>query len=178
MNKKSFVFAAAAAAFATSLALASPAAAAFTFDTETGTGFVGKGDVQYTLGWNNTQLQAGAESVQFASVSEVVTETSWICTNSNNQQQQERERATTTSIAGLVDSIGRDKKQITGFILEGYAGNPSQSSTTEGPAVNTCPNGPWTLTTPAGDPEVVSSTSSLDVSGDNGITWTELLEKP
>lgn len=149
------------------------ALAAVIFDPQTGMGFVGKGDVQLVYGWNNKQLQANAEFVEFRAVSEVVTERSWVCTNQNNQNTQERERTTTTTIEGLVDSIARERNQITGFNLLGYDGEPTQSSETEGPAVNSCPSGPWTLTTPAGDPEVVSATSTVEVSID-GTNWFPL----
>ena len=140
------------------------ALAAVTFDPETGTGFVGKGDVQDVFGWNNKQLQDNAASVQFRASSTVVTERSWECTNSNNQNVQERERTTTTSKQGVVSKIDRVKNQITGFNLTGYDGTPTESSSTDGPPVNSCPSGPWTLTTPAGDPEVVSESSTLEVS--------------
>jgi hypothetical protein len=66
----------------------------------------------------------------------------------------------------------RERNQITGFNLTGYSGTPTSSSTTEGNPLNSCPSGPWTLTTPAGDPEVVSSTSALEVS--NGGAWVAL----
>lgn len=141
------------------------ATAAVNFDPTTGTGFVGKGDVQLALGLNNAQLQAQAGSLQFASISTVVTEVSWICTNSNNDNTQERERTTTSSIQGVVSSIARERNQITGFNLTGYSGTPTQSSTTEGNPLNSCPSGPWSLTTPAGAPEVVSSSSALTVNG-------------
>lgn len=139
--------------------------AAVTFDPATGTGFVGKGDVQLALGLNNAQLQAQAASLQFASVSTVVTEVSWVCTNDRNENTQSRERTTTTSIQGVVSSVARERNQITGFNLTGYSGTPTESSTTEGNPLNSCPSGPWTLTTPAGDPEVVSSSSALTVNG-------------
>lgn len=55
------------AALAT-LALTIPAAnAAVTFDPATGTGFVGKGDVQTALGYNNAQLQKNASTLVFTS---------------------------------------------------------------------------------------------------------------
>lgn len=140
---------------------------AVTFDPATGTGFVGKGDVQLALGLNNAQLQAQAGSLQFASVSTEVTEISWICTNSNNEHTQPRERTTTNSISGVLASVAREKNQITGFNLTGYSGTPTTTTTTDsdGPAVNSCPSGPWTLTTPAGAPEVISSSSVLMVNG-------------
>jgi hypothetical protein len=144
-----------------------------TFDPATGTGFVGKGDVQLIYGWNNAQLQANAGSVNFRASTTEVTEVSWICTNANNENTQERARTTTTSTQGLVDDIARVKNQITGFNLRGYIGTPTESSTTEGPPVNSCPSGPWTLTTPAGDPEPVSSTLVIEVSID-GTNWFAL----
>jgi hypothetical protein len=135
--------------------------AAVTFDPETGTGFVGKGDVQTAFGWNNKQLQQNAGGVSFEFESVTVTETEWTCTNDRNQNEQVRQRETTTTTTGLVDSIAREKNQITGFNLEGFSGEPTETSTTEGPPVNSCPSGPWTLTSPAGDPEVISEESTL-----------------
>jgi hypothetical protein len=147
---------------------------AVTFDPESGNGFVGKGDVQLVYGWNNKALQDNAEVVQFRANSEVVTEVSWTCTNSNNQNTQERERTTTTTLQGLVESAARDKKnQVTGFFLEGFDGEPTDSSETEGNQLNSCPSGPWSLTTPAGDPEVISTSGGLQVSID-GDEWIDL----
>jgi len=160
-------------ALVASLTLAGAAIAAVTFDPATGTGFVGKGDVQLVFGWNNAQLQANAGSVQFRALTTEVTEVSWECTNENNENIQERARTTTTSIEGLVSSIARVKNQITGFNLTGYSGTPTQSSTTEGPPLNSCPSGPWSLTTPAGDPVVVSSESHVQVSS-GGTNWFNL----
>jgi hypothetical protein len=142
---------------------ASTVFAAVTFNPATGTGFVGKGDVQLALGLNNAQLQAQADDLEFTSVSTVVKEVSWICTNSNNDNTQERARTTTVSIEGVVSGVARSKNQISGFNLDGYVGTPTESSTTEGNQLNSCPGGPWTLTTPAGYPEVVSSSSELKV---------------
>jgi hypothetical protein len=141
--------------------------AAVTFDPVSGTGFVGKGDVQSALGYNNAQLQEAAADLVFAYDSTVVTEVSWICTNSNNQNTQERERTTTSTIQGVVSVVARNNNnnQITGFNLDGYSGAPTTSTTTEGNPLNSCPSGPWSLTTPAGEPEVISSTSVLTVNG-------------
>jgi hypothetical protein len=168
--KKLSIFAVAGAIAVT----ATVAFAAVTFDPETGTGFVGKGEVQEAFGWNNRMLQQYADDVEFRSASKVITEVSWICTNTNNDNIQERERTTTTSIAGLLETVARERNQVTGFILDGYDGDPvGGTPETEGPALNSCPSGPWTLTTPAGDPELVSSTSSLQVSID-GANWIDI----
>src|SRR5215204_6817953 len=111
-----------------------PAAfAAVTFDPATGTGFVGKGDVQTALGYNNKQLQDNAGSLQFTFVSTTVSETSWECTNENNDKVQERERTTTTETTGVIDSIARERNQITGFNLMGFSGDPVTDSSTDGP---------------------------------------------
>lgn len=149
------------------LLASSLAGAAVAFDPETGEGFVGKGDVQTAFGWNNKQLQDNLGGVEFsyAAESTVVTEQSWECTNANNDNIQERERTTTTSSSttGVVSSVARVKNQITGVNLSGWSGTPvvvPGATETEGPRVDSCPSGPWTLTTPAGDPEVISDEST------------------
>ncbi|HVM53172.1 MAG TPA: hypothetical protein VM262_08240 [Acidimicrobiales bacterium] len=150
------------------------AGAAVTFDPDAGSGFVGKGDVQLALGWNNKTLQDNAASVQFRFGGEEITEVSWVCTNTNNENTQERARTTTNDTQGVVASVARERNQVTGFHLTGYSGSVTSSSTTEGPALNSCPSGPWTLTSPAGDPEVIgSSGGGLEVSAD-GADWHEL----
>jgi hypothetical protein len=159
---------------ALALSVATAVFAAVTFDPGTGTGFVGKGDVQLVYGWNNKQLQDNAASVQFQASSSVVSEVSWECTNENNQNIQERARTTTTTTEGVVSKIARERNQITGFTLTGYSGTPTESSESDGPPLNSCPSGPWTLTSPAGDPEVVSSESHLQVSTD-GTNWFDLI---
>jgi hypothetical protein len=136
-------------AIAATVALSATAAFAYTLNPD-GTGFVGKGEVQTAFGWNNNQLQQRAGTVGFEAVT--VTERSWVCTNANNEMVQERERTTTTT--GVLNSIARERNQITGFNLLGFT---SSSSTTEGPPLNTCPSGPWSLTQEAGDPVLISS---------------------
>lgn len=153
--------------------LATAAYAAVIFDAATGVGFVGKGDVQLVFGWNNKALQDNAANVVFRARSEVVTEVSWECKNSNNDHIQPRARTTTTSIEGVLASVARERNQITGFTLTGYDGAPTMSSDTDGPPVDSCPSGFWSLTTPAGDPVEVGSTNGLQVSS-NGSTWMDL----
>lgn len=145
---------------------ATSAAAAVTFDPATGEGFVGKGDVQLALDLNNAQLQAQANTIagEFTYDATTVTEVAWECTNSRNENIQERSRTTTTETSGVVGAVTRDgKKQVTGFILTGY-GSSSESRTTDGPALNSCPTN-WVLTTSAGAPEQISSTGGLFVRG-------------
>ena len=160
----------AAVAMMACLATGSMASAAWNVDDD-GIGFVGKGDVQIAFGWNNQALQFSAEYVQFQISSETVSEVSWICTK-DNENTQERARTTTETKQGVLDSIARLKNQITGFNLTGFDGDPTSSSETDGPELNTCPS-KWELTTPAGDPEVISSTGGLQVSND-GYNWIDL----
>jgi hypothetical protein len=155
--------------------LESGASAAVTFDAATGTGFVGKGDVQFTFGWNNKQLQDNAAKVSFRVSSTEETEHTWTCDRDAGPQTQERSRTVTTTIQGIVTTVGRERNQITGFILNGYNGDPTETVETEGPALLSCPTG-WsaidhvetTTTAPGG----------FEVTGDSGANWTALLEKP
>jgi hypothetical protein len=140
--------------------------ASVTYDPATGSGFVGKGDIQLLFGWNNKQLQDNAGSVQFRT--STISEVSWECTNTNNDKIQERERTTTSS--QVVSVVARERNQITGFILTGFG--DILGSTTDGPPVNSCPSGPWILTSPAGDPVVVGG-GGLQVSI-NGTNWFDL----
>lgn len=120
---------------------------AVTFEVATGEGFVGKGNVQATYGWNNALLQTCApidepNCVEFRAQTE--TETTWQCRNSNNQNIQERTRITTVS--GVFDDTSREPRnqnQVTGFILVGYNGDATSEA--EGPPLESCPSGPWSL---------------------------------
>lgn len=150
-------------------AFSAVAGAAVTFDGATGTGFVGKGDVQLIAGWNNKQLQDNASLVQFQASS--TTEVSWECTHTKDPDKiKERERTTTT--AGIVSHVARERNQITGFNLSGYSSTGTVTST-DGPALNSCSGSSWYLSSPAGDPVAVDG-ASLQVSTDGGTTWSPL----
>jgi hypothetical protein len=139
------------AASAAAMALVSTAAWASFYVNPDGTGFVGKGDVQYTLGLNNAQVQTA--NLQFSVVSS--SDTTWDCYNSSNEHTQQRLR--TVSTQGLLDGVARVRNQITGYNLMGYQGTPTTS--VEGPALDSCPNsnGSWSyvegsdVTTPNDD---------------------------
>jgi hypothetical protein len=102
-----------------------------------GTGFVGKGDVQLALGLNNKQLQDAVIAFTYESKTEV--ESTWTCTNLKNENTQERARTTTTTTAGVLSSVARERNQITGFNLQGYAGGSQVTVETEGPKLWDCP---------------------------------------
>jgi hypothetical protein len=48
----------------------------------------------------------------------------------------------TTSIEGVVATVARERVQVTGFIRDGYEGEPTGSTTADGPPLNSCPGGP------------------------------------
>jgi len=157
-------------------AIASAAIAAVTFDPATGTGFVGKGDVQLVYGWNNKALNDNAANVRFQATTTKVTEVTWTCTK-DGVNEQERSRTTNTTTQGVVSSIARDNKtgQITGFMLNGWNGTVTTTSSTDGPALNSCPDGRsgYYLSVPAGEPVVVTDETGLQVSKD-GTNWFAL----
>lgn len=156
--KKSLII----AAFALFASTAAFAQTTSTFDPATGTGFAAKGDVQLVLGLNNAGLQNTPISFTYEAV--VVSEVTWECTNDRNENVQQRERKTTSTVSGVVSSTARVRNQITGFNLTGFGASTTSSSTTDGPPLNSCPTSN-TLTSPAGDPVVISSTGGLFVNG-------------
>lgn len=164
------------------LAVAGIAYAAVIVDDQ-GVGFVGKGDVQLKFDWNNAQLQANVGNVKFqiSSTEVSVTESTWTCDRDGGPQTQERARTTTTTTTtqGLLSSVARFKNQVTGFNLNGFNGAPTvtPSTTTEGPALNSCPTG-WTAIDSVTSDPVTTSTGGLQVSGDNGSTWVDLPNTP
>jgi hypothetical protein len=149
------------------------------FNSDDGTGFVGKGDVQLLFGWNNKALQDNVNDVEFrySSSTEQVTEYDWTCTNTNNENVNERKRdvTTTSSVQGLVESVGRLKNQITGFNILDWDGQPTISISTEssGQPLWSCPTN-WVLggqTTTTGAP--VTTGGGLQVRGP-GFDWTNI----
>jgi hypothetical protein len=157
------------------LAIVPSAKATVSFNPTAGTGFVGKGDVQTALGWNNAQLQAQASSVQFTTTTTTLKENDWTCTNTNNEKVQQKDDTTTTSTQQIVASIARTQtggqQQVTGFNLNGYGSTISTSTVvTSGPplppASGSCPSGPWTY-----DNDLTSHvTSESGVLQVNGVT--------
>jgi hypothetical protein len=154
------------------LTVVGTAVAAVTFNAETGFGFAGKGDVQMTLNWNNKQLQDNATSVRIRATTVSGTEQSWTC-EKDNENTQVRNRTSETNVSGVFTVVARERNQITGFHLNGYTNRSSSGLVTEGPALNSCPTF-WTLTVPAGDGTPYTGDSVLEISGDEGLSWTAL----
>lgn len=103
--------------------------ATVTFDPATGKGFVGKGDVQLALGFNNAQMQNNAQTLVFTYISSVtynITET-WATGNIDKPVSLESHEITITtirSINAVINYDARTHKQVDGFILTGFAGDP------------------------------------------------------
>jgi hypothetical protein len=113
MKMKKFFQAAAALALCATVGVVSYAAVDVDGD---GVGFVGKGDVQLALGWNNRKLQDNHGTVAFRA--NVATEYKWLCANNGGEHQ----KTTKTTAFGLVSYAARERNQITGFTLDGFNG--------------------------------------------------------
>jgi hypothetical protein len=104
--------------------MASPASASVAFDSSTGTGFVGKGDIQVPLGWNNQALQKNAAGLSFtydaAETYDAVCEWDTVTGGKNSKViNHEVLRKLHTSVSSAVAYDARVKNQITGFTLKG-----------------------------------------------------------
>ena len=153
---------------------ATAAFAAVTFDVDTGKGFVGKGDVQIAFGWNNKALQANASGVAFSYNS---TDTyAAVCTfvtgeGTKGEKIHNVTREKTAGVSGILDGDPRQTKgqnQFTGFILDGYIGDPVVTGGDAPVVGGACPGGG-----PEGGEytsvELLSSTGGL-LATHNGIT--------
>jgi hypothetical protein len=86
---------------------------------DNGAGYVGKGDVQTALGWNNAAFDKNAASIKFTQKFQTHKDTSWMCSDgsvrhhifSTSQDQPLKADATLNS----------NGKQITGWNLNGLA---------------------------------------------------------
>ena len=141
--RKKLLAGVAACTVAGSLAVASPASAAVAYDRESGTGFVGKGDVQQALGWNNRQLQANAHRIDFTVETNHVARWTWTCTEDGGTGSQGAEALRLHTRAGFLTTTPRVHKQVTGFELSDYEQFVGIGVPLEGPDTGTCPES-WT----------------------------------
>lgn len=106
----------------------SSAFAAVTYDPTGGTGFVGKGDVQLALGYNNAQMQAVAENLNFTyeAVDIYQVTVSWVTGEGTRGEKIHTVAHKKSSVFNAdVDYDPRRAKQYTGFILNGFVGEPT-----------------------------------------------------
>ena len=110
-------------------AAASAAYATVTFDPATGTGFVGKGDVQLVLGWNNAVLQQYALQLKFSyQVQDKYDATcEWTTTTGSGKViYHDVTVKKSVQVSDIVAYDARTHKQVDGFNLTGY-GSVSQN---------------------------------------------------
>lgn len=124
-------------------AIAFSANASVTYDEE-GFGFVGKGDIQSLFGWNNHDLQANAESLQFRML--IPSGATWKCAGNNPAGKWVEKSASSESQpidSGVsVDARKNKNGQVTGFMLNGIDYSEPQTYTPVGEC--TPPNIQWT----------------------------------
>ncbi|MFM6959650.1 MAG: hypothetical protein ACKOW0_01320 [Schleiferiaceae bacterium] len=133
----------------------------------TGVGFVGKGDVQLCMGWNNAQLQANADSLYFRVATDSVWEHQWSCTNTKSGTTVFKSASSKRVGQSTLTSVARVKKQVTGFHLLGYAvAAPSIHVT--GPPVGSCGSSPNVVASAVTSSLLEASTSMQVKVGVNG----------
>ena len=126
-------------AAAAALAVSTAALATVTFNPSTGTGFVGKGDVQLALGWNNAALQSNAGAVTFTYETQATYDVTceWDSFNSGHQKTTIHHAVhdgLSLASRAVFDAATRNNKRgdVTGFNLLGYS---SVAPTGDVPAV-------------------------------------------
>ncbi|AZU60573.1 hypothetical protein [Neobacillus mesonae] len=128
--KKKFLSGIAAGALAFGI-MASSGFAAVTFDPSTGTGFVGKGDVQSSLGFNNAHMQREANNLVFSyeSVEKYEVTVEWTTgEGTKGEKTHTVEHKVSSFINSDVNYDSRKAKQYTGFNLTGL-GNTIEAGT-------------------------------------------------
>jgi hypothetical protein len=99
-----------------------PMFASVTFNPDNGAGFVGKGDVQTSFGWNNGQVQRNAGGVGFSYIvnQHYVAVCEWFTGPTFNRKQHDVEHKRSINVNDIVGYDPRTHKQIDGFILTGF----------------------------------------------------------
>lgn len=104
--------------------LAGSSLASVTFDATTGTGFVGKGDVQTVLGFNNKAMQAVAPAGITFGYDSTTTYT-FTCTWETGQEDKRKthtnDKEISSGVAAEITKANKVTGQYTGWFLNGYA---------------------------------------------------------
>src|SRR6476661_5999560 len=101
-------------------ALAIPAAALANVAVDNGVGFVGKGDVQTALGWNNAAFDKGVASLKFTvSGEKVIADYKMSCYGSDAIGHRIISQPGTITVTATPVLNAGNGKQITGFDLTG-----------------------------------------------------------
>jgi hypothetical protein len=145
-------------------ATAAVASAAHTYNAATG-GYTEKNDVQYTLEWNDSVVQAGTP-VTFEHRNVTTTTRSWDCTDDETYSRL-RIVSSVAPVPSTPD-INQRGKILGWFLLP--AGPSVDTVTGSGPDLNTCPTGH----------EVVprSNTSNVETVGGLYVNGKQLQTRP
>ncbi|CAM3854092.1 hypothetical protein [Mesobacillus thioparans] len=101
---------------------ASSSLAAVTYDSSAGTGFVGKGDVQQALGWNNAELQKQAKNLVFTyeTVNTYAVTVTWTTgEGTRGEKVHNVTNQNTVTLSSGVTYDPRKSNQFTGFNITG-----------------------------------------------------------
>jgi hypothetical protein len=123
-------------------AISTVAVASVSFNASTGTGFVGKGDIQTAFNLNNPQIQAVLTACPttaaancnldfaYAAVDRYQATCTWTTgEGTKGEKIHDVDHKRRTEVLGGVSYDSRQRSQVTGFMLTGYAGDPVATGT-------------------------------------------------
>jgi hypothetical protein len=120
-------------------ALAVPTAAMASVAVDNGVGFVGKGDVQYALKWNNSDFDKNVDNLKFtAGTQSMSNQTRWQCGGGEQSRTSTVVQSRTVKATPVLSSNG---KQITGWNLTGFGFQYVSGGYSGAPYVGYCPAG-------------------------------------
>jgi len=121
------------------MALAVPTVAIANVAVENGVGYVGKGDVQSALKWNNHDFDKGVSGLKFTAGTQVMgNQTRWQCSGGEQSQTSLVTQKRTLKVTTLYSANG---KQITGWDLTGFGYEYVSGQRVGAPYVGYCPAG-------------------------------------
>lgn len=123
------------------IALAIPAAGIGSVTVDNGVGYVGKGDVQSAVKWNNADFDKKVASLKFtAGTQSLSNQTRWQCGGGEQSRTSTVVQSRTVNVTPVLSSNG---KQITGWNLTGFSGSGDYVSGgySGAPYVGYCPAG-------------------------------------
>ena len=124
-------------------ALAVPSVASANVAVDNGVGYVGKGDVQTALKWNNADFDKNVANLKFtAGTQSLSTATRWQCSGGEQSRTSTVVQSRTVKATPVLSSNG---KQITGWNLTGFGYEYVSGGYSGAPYVGYCPAGEsWT----------------------------------
>jgi len=121
------------------IALAIPAAGIASVTVDNGVGYVGKGDVQSALKWNNADFDNKVAKLKFtAGTQSMSNQTRWQCSGGEQSRTSTVVQSRTVQTTQVLSSNG---KQITGWNLTGFGFQYVSGGYSGAPYVGYCPAG-------------------------------------